>query len=169
MNEYTKQALDFLEKTNATCKIEFGGCAVNYDWKEKDCRNFYNVTLSTTRGTMNFVFWDSIYNTELSKMTVEEYAKKRFKREYCYLTGSDKARARNELKEKKVSAIPTAYDVLTCLQRYDPGTFEEFCSEFGYDEDSKTADKIYIAVIREYKQLERIFTPEQMKELQEIN
>ena len=169
MTEYTKQALDFLEKANATCNIEFGGCTINPDWKEKEYRNFYNVVLSSSRGSMQFVFWDSIHNTEISKMTLAEYAKKRFKCQYEFLTYTDKAKASKELKEKKAAAIPTAYDVLACMTKYDPGTFEEFCSEFGYDEDSKTADRIYIAVIKEYKQLERIFTAEQMEELQEIN
>ena len=64
---------------------------------------------------------------------------------------------------------PTEYDILACLTKYDPGTFEEFCSDYGYDEDSRTAEKIYIAVVREYKQLERIFTTEQLEELAEIN
>ena len=169
MTEYTKQALDFLQKANATCNIEFGGCTINPDWEEKEYRNFYNVVLSSSRGSMQFVFWDSINNTEISKMTLGEYAKKRFKCQYEYLTHSDKAKVSKELKEKKTAAIPSAYDVLASMTTSDPGTFEEFCSEFGYDEDSKTADRIYIAVIKEYKQLERIFTTEQMEELQEIN
>lgn len=166
--EYTKQALDFLEKTNATCEIEFEGCTRNLDWKDKEKRNFYNVILTTPRGSMNLTFWDSIYNTEISKMTIEKYAKKRFGCKYPYLLHSDKVKARRELKEKQAVAFPTAYDILACVTKYDPGTFEDFCSEFGYDEDSKMADKIYTAAMREYKQLERIFTHEQIEELQEI-
>ena len=169
MTDYTKQALEFLEKAKATCNIEFGGCTINPDWKEKEYRNFYNVVLSSSRGSMNFVFWDSINNTEVLKMTLAEYAKKRFKCQYEYLTHTDKAKASKELKEKKAAAVPSAYDILACMTKYDPGTFDEFCSEFGYDEYSKTADKIYIAVIKEYKQLERIFTTEQMEELQGIS
>ena len=85
------------------------------------------------------------------------------------MESTDKAKARKELKEKKAAAKPTEYDILVCLNKHDPGNFEEFCCEFGYDEDSKTADRIYITVIKEYKQLERIFTEEQMEELREIN
>ena len=58
--------------------------------------------------------------------------------------------------------------MLACLEKYDPGTFEDFCSELGYDEDSRTAERIYIAVIKEYKDLTRIFTEKQMEELSEI-
>ena len=169
MTEYTKQALEFLERANATCSIEFGGCTTNPDWEEKERRNFYNITLSTPRGSMSFIFWDSIHNTEISKLTLAEYAKKRFKCQYEFLTYTDKAKASKELKEKQAAAVPTVYEILACMTKYDPGTFDEFCSEFGYDEDSKTADRIYIAVTKEYKQLERLFTPEQMEQLQEIN
>lgn len=47
MNEYTKQATDFLKKANATMNIEFVGPAVNTDWKERERRNLYEITLRT--------------------------------------------------------------------------------------------------------------------------
>ena len=55
MNEYAKQANDFLTKANAICKIEFGGVSRNESWKEKEKRNWYDVTITTPNGTMNFV------------------------------------------------------------------------------------------------------------------
>lgn len=168
-NEYTKRADDFLTRANATCSIRLIGQMINQDWKEKELRNAYDVTIKTPQGEMNLTFWDSAHNTEIYNMTLSEYAKKRFKCQYEYLTYSYKNKASRELKIKKSEAVPTTYDILACLQKYDVGTFEEFCSEFGYDEDSKTADKIYIAVIKEYKQLERIFTTQQIDELREIN
>lgn len=73
------------------------------------------------------------------------------------------------LKAQKERAKPTAYDVLACMTKHDPGTFDDFCSDFGYDEDSRTAERIYFAVQKEYTQLCRLFTAEQMEELQEIN
>ena len=81
---------------------------------------------------------------------------------------SEKVKAKNDLTRLKAEAVPNEYDVLSCLEKYEPGTFEDFCSEFGYDEDSRTAERIYIAVIKEYKDLTRIFTEEQMEELGEI-
>ena len=62
---------------------------------------------------------------------------------------------------------PSLYDVLTCLQKYDVGTFENFCSEFGYDQDSRTAERIYKAVLKEFAGVERLF-PDIIEELQEI-
>ena len=63
---------------------------------------------------------------------------------------------------------PTSYDVLAGLTSYDIGTFEDFCGEFGYDIDSRTAEKTYKAVYKEYKNLCRIFTPEELRLLAEI-
>lgn len=169
MNEYTKQATEFLKKANATIKIEFVGLAVNKDWKEKNKRNLYEITLSTPGGSMVFDFWDSIRNTEIKQMNIEAYAEKRYKRRFDSLSYSEKVQAQKELKEKKAAAQPNAYDVLACMTKYDPGTFENFCSEFGYNEDSRTAERIYFAVQKEYSELARIFTPEQLEEIQEIN
>lgn len=63
---------------------------------------------------------------------------------------------------------PNAYDVLACMTKYNPGTFSNFCSDFGYDEDSRTAEHIYFAVQEEYSNLCRIFTAEQMEALADI-
>jgi hypothetical protein len=64
---------------------------------------------------------------------------------------------------------PRPYDVLACLQKYEVGTFENFCDDFGYDTDSRSAYKIYKAVMKEWKNVELLFTPEQIEELQEIS
>lgn len=62
---------------------------------------------------------------------------------------------------------PTLYDVLTCLQKYDVGDFENFCGDFGYDTDSRTAERTYKAVCKEFAAVERLFS-DIIEELQEI-
>ena len=52
---------------------------------------------------------------------------------------------------------PTMYDVLTCLTKYDPETFENFCDEYGYDQDSRSAERTYKAVVKEWQNVERLF------------
>lgn len=153
MDEYIKQATEFLQKTHAEMKIEYVGLAVNKEWKEKEKRCLYEITLISPRDSMVFDFWDSIRNTEIRTMPFDAY----------------NVQANKELAAKKKAAVPSVYDVLACLQKYDPGTFEDFCSDYGYDEDSRTAERIYFAVQKEYTQLARLFTPEQMEELAEIN
>lgn len=52
---------------------------------------------------------------------------------------------------------PTAYDILACLTKGDPGTFEDFCWGYGYDTDSRKAERIYKAVCKEWRNVERVF------------
>jgi len=45
-----------------------------------------------------------------------------------------------------ITTEPTAADVLSCLcsdARGGESTFEEFCSDFGYDTDSRKAERLY--------------------------
>ena len=64
MNEYIKQAQDFLKSCNATMQISYTGMELNSNWRDKELRNTYFATITTPRGTMKVKFWDSIYNTE---------------------------------------------------------------------------------------------------------
>lgn len=63
---------------------------------------------------------------------------------------------------------PTNYDVLACIQKYDVGSFDDFCGEFGYSSDSISAKKIYKAVCKEFEAVDRLFS-DVMDELQEIS
>jgi hypothetical protein len=54
---------------------------------------------------------------------------------------------------------PDAYSVLAGLTTYDVGSFSDFCGEFGYDIDSRKAYKTYKAVLREWKNVQLLFTP----------
>ena len=69
------------------------------------------------------------------------------------------------------SKEPTMYDVLSCLQKYDCGTFENFCDEYGYDTDSRKAERIYKGCVKEYNAVVRLFgdSGECYDELCEIN
>lgn len=58
---------------------------------------------------------------------------------------------------------PTAYDLLACLQKYDPGTFEEFCNEFG-----ATSRRLYKAVVAEWNKVQALFNENEIEQLQEI-
>ena len=51
----------------------------------------------------------------------------------------------------------SAYDVLACLEWNLPESFEDFCSEFGYDTDSRKAEATFKAVDKQARALNRIF------------
>lgn len=167
-NEYTKQAEKFLQDAHATMKIAFQGRAINTMWKEKQLRNLYAVTITTPRGSYTFDFWDSLHNTEIMQMTNEQYARKHLCRRWEDMNYYEQVKAQKELAKMQKEARPDCYDVLACLTKYDPGTFEDFCAEYGYDEDSRTAERIYIAVQNEFANLKRIFDSEQLEAMQEI-
>ena len=63
---------------------------------------------------------------------------------------------------------PNPYDILCCIEKSDPIDFENFCSEYGYDEDSRKAYSTYEAVVKQWKQVEGMFG-DCLEELQEIN
>ena len=64
---------------------------------------------------------------------------------------------------------PTLYCVLSCLQKYDVGTFEDFCSEFGYNFGSRNTKKVYKAVVKEYDKMCSLFSNDELEVLREIN
>ena len=64
---------------------------------------------------------------------------------------------------------PRAYDFLACMDPFAPvGSFKEFCRNYGYDEDSRRAEKIYRSLKREVDSLWKISTEEQLEELSTI-
>lgn len=169
--DYEKQALDFLEKTGATIDIKFSRNGLHFDG-DKDTRDIYTVTLSRGSRKYTFDFGQSImksqyyqdYNIPERTYTLNggcrtgNYSINDLSR---YQSGGQK------LILKKGEA-PTAYSILSCLTKYDPGTFEDFCSEFGYDTDSKKAEKTYNGVKEEYQNVAMLFTDEEIELLQEI-
>lgn len=63
---------------------------------------------------------------------------------------------------------PTAYDVLACIEKYPVYDFADFCANYGYDEDSRSAFKTYKAVKREWENVNKLFTEDQLELLREI-
>lgn len=68
---------------------------------------------------------------------------------------------------------PKIYDILACVQKWDTGSFEEFCGEFGYNNlplsEYPRIKKTYDAVCREYNAIRRLFPEDEvLRELQDI-
>lgn len=65
---------------------------------------------------------------------------------------------------------PTSQDVLSCLASDAAGyenarSFEEWASEYGYDTDSRKAEKIFRSVKRQAEQLKRLLGDDSYQEL----
>lgn len=66
--------------------------------------------------------------------------------------------------------IVNPYDALACISSdaHMPDTFEEFCGDFGYEEDSHKAHKTWKQCEAFAKKLCRFFDDEELKALAEI-
>ena len=171
MNEYVKQAKDFLASCNATMEIKCVGLE-KPNWDNQPHRT-YDCTIKTPRGEMMVHFYDSTANTELWIMDDKEYFEKKFRRYHDGLTYQEKIRWLKDFKVKRAEAIPTEYDILSCLTKYDVGSMDDFFTEFGYEikctQDMTNFINTYNAVVKEYNDVRRCFTEEQIEALCEIN
>jgi hypothetical protein len=172
---YEKQATDFLEKTGCTMEIKFKENR-RYFPDDKEARDVYDIQITRGNRMWVFEFGNSIADSEF----VAVYGRSRYK-----IPSGIRTRTLDEIKRyvrmnlqsdfgtSRADKIimpkpPTSYDVLACLTKYDVGTLEDFCYEFGYDSDSKTADRVYAAVKEEWLNVCRIWNDSEIEELAEI-
>jgi hypothetical protein len=146
--DYEKQALDVLERCNATFEVKLAG---------KKPPPFDDESYAKMRAH------DGLKDTD----------------QHCRITIRRPGRAGGPVRswtfdfwrsisDARSGKLPTAYDVLACIAKSEPGTFENFCGDFGYSTDSIKATKIYRAVCRQYKAYCRIFDADQRAWLEEI-
>lgn len=170
MKNYQEQANDFLHKTNTSIVVEFMKSGPHFDG-DKETRDIYNVTISRGSRSFKFTFGQSIYHSGAyvghKHLCTKHYGKYIFTAKEAEKIPSY-IKIQNEIKKNPNFSEPTNYDILACLQKYDVGSFEDFCSEFGYDEDSRKAEKTYNAVCKEYEAVDRLFGDiiEQLQEIQ---
>lgn len=175
MSEYTEQAEKFLQSCNASIEVTFLYTAPYFD-EDTEARDMYQFIIKTPKGAYVGKFGDSLRNTQrrkfadecrnpISRLTISD---ERFAKSLGFRVIYNKRVDSKELLAAR-NYKPNAYDILACITKYNPDTFANFCSEFGYDTDSKKAEKIYFAVQTEWNGVRSIFTEEQLTELRDIN
>ena len=168
VSTYEQQANDFLTKTGTTLKVDFLRNDF-YFHKDTEKRDIYKCTLIRGERTYSFEFGQSVMESQYYQdNTIKErsYTMNGKPRTGNYILSSIPPNQRDYSLVK--GKVPNDYDILACIEKNNPGTFEEFCSEFGYDEDSRSAEKTFIAVRDQFLNIERLFTHEEMDELREI-
>lgn len=157
ITDYEKQAEDFLKSCNATLTTEKLGTFPYFD-DEETPRDVYLITIVREgKDPWKFRFGQSLRHSQSG--WEKEYQKLQQMGEPLYKI----------LKAKKGWVqSPSAYTVLASIEKYDVGTFEDFCSNFGYDMDSRKAEKTYFAVQKEASECQRVFG-DVIEQLQEIN
>ena len=105
-------------------------------------------------------------------MTVAEYLRKYYRLVDVGQIDVRYRKALAELKRERENAIPTEYDILACLTKYDVGSMDDFMHEFGYEikctKDMTNFINTYNAVVKEYNDVRRCFTEEQIEAMAEI-
>lgn len=76
----------------------------------------------------------------------------------------------NSLNDMQSGKAPSAYDVLACISSdyYTPETLADFCSEYGYDEDSRKAEQTFKASDKHARKLRAFFSKAEAEALSEI-
>lgn len=141
---------------------------------DKDFRDVYTLTLQKDNKEYTFEFEQSLQNSD--HWEIRDSKDRNINMMFNYFVTEDRVKGEIKRIQKldKLKAVfvkgkqPTLYDVLTCLQKYDVGTFENFCDDYGYDNDSRTAEKTYKAVVKEFQAMERLFNSEELEVLQMI-
>ena len=179
MSEYLKQAEDFLSKTNSTLEIKFLKTGKHFQ-NDKEKRDIYEFTLTRGKRTYKGTFGNSFSDSGIKLngrvvMTTEAAIDKKLLNANNTFSLFSLTRFGFELgytvlnRELELPKMPNAYHILSCLTKYDVGSFEDFCSEFGYDVDSRSAEKTYKAVVKEYEGLSMLYSDEELEEMSEIS
>ena len=123
---------------------------------EKQAQDFLAST--GTELSIEYVDFKPYFPGDKEKRAVFEFTLRRGETEYKGTFGQSIAAG---------DAMPTPYDILACLDYWE-GDFSDFCSEYGYSDDSIRALAIYDAVIRQSEGLRELFTFDELEKLGEI-
>lgn len=167
---YEQAANDFLIRHEIEFKIEFVRYgSMNWD-KKGEKRDIYKAVFSRKDSRHYFVvpeYGQSIVNSgewlidDKNPELQNVFGKKEDALRYARSTRSKVIKNPNK-------KIPSAYCILTAIIKSDPGSFENFCDEFGYNNDSISAMKTWQAVSEEWNNVESFFSRTEIEELQEI-
>lgn len=173
---YEKQAIDFLESTGTSLSIVEAVPQKNPLWCKEGEKHgaHYSVTLKNKRHSYTFDFWDSIHNKEFKeKFLFGSIAEKynilrdlRIERGRWNLYVSDYGTQRKD--EILQFLKPSAYDIIACIGILYDDTFEDFCSSYGYETDSRKALKTWHACLEQDRHIRKLFSSEEIEILSKI-
>jgi hypothetical protein len=171
MNEYDKQAQDFATKYKVSMTAEYLG---HFPRLGEYAVAQFRITLHR-EGKKDYTFeysdslqdsWKYFDENGRKQTTKTQGLPPKLRQADRPTKGGEQPKGRYTL--YPVIPKPSLYDVLTCVTKSDPGTFEDFCSEYGYDTDSRKALEVYFAVQKDWLACNNMFH-DCLDELQEIN
>ena len=170
MSEYTDQADNFAKKNGVTLATEYLGTHPRLG--KTPVANF-KCTLARNGKSFEFTFSMSINDSWLWQDTgpngpVQKGLPPRMYDKYYPTVAKKQMVGHYSLWPNPKPKPPTMYDVLASLTKYDPGTFPDFCSEYGYDDQPLSeypkVMETWQAVVNEYINVRRLFPEEEVQE-----
>lgn len=191
-DKYNKQAEEFIAKTGIKIDIELADPQTCPIWSDTKCsikdpyifrldkceaklpHNHglkYEATITNKNNrTMTFDYWSSIYDTYSNVVkALHSYG-------FTFISAEEMVNYEGFSRAYSTTPYsraikPSAYDILACVAadvNIHDFTFDEWCSDFGYSNDSIKAKSIYDRCCDESRELARIFSHEELLLLQEI-
>lgn len=183
MNEYEAKAREFCEKTGTVITWEYESFRKHFP-DDKDKRDVWTFTIERNGRSYSGTLGNSLHDFMESCLQAKGGP-------VAFLSEKDKSELRanwhrpktvwqeetiNRLQSNpsKTPKQPSAYSLLAGLQKWEVGSFDNFCAEFGYNDrplaDYPKVTGIYQAVCEEYAAVLRLWPePEVRAELEEIN
>lgn len=181
MDEYEKQAADFIGKTGIKIEKVYAGHGRHFE-DDDQVRAIFEITVSRGGNSFSFAFGQSIMDSYQIKSDLSAVCKngrpRPLQQSDLSLKGFTEAtRSGDGLMQPGVQLLPAKtppsdYSILSCLSSESncPGTFEDdFCQNYGYDPDSRKAEKVYFACQKQFKKIIGLFTEKELEDLQEIS
>lgn len=158
-SEYEIESDKLLKEMGVTIDIDFLYTGLHFQ-DDKEIRDIYNITFKglhdnkIVRKAFTIKYGNSTHDSNYTNIV---------------LNNNDREISQNLKFKTYKSKVPSAYDILTCIQKYpiEP-VLEDFCNEFGYNDDSIKAKATWEACLREYRDVSRFFTSEELEQLQEV-
>ncbi|HTJ52562.1 MAG TPA: hypothetical protein VL443_24045 [Cyclobacteriaceae bacterium] len=157
---YEQQAIDFMQACGITFEARFVSFGPYFEG-EKESRDKYAIVFKKPEQrnkSLSLTFGQSTAHSYRIQLKDLQHSKR-----------VNDIRSWSTFVDNPNGQKPTAYDVLCCIVKSDPGNFEEFCSEYGYDEDSRKAYSTWQLCVEQWHDVKHFFTQSEIEQLQEIN
>lgn len=126
---------------------------------------------TNTEFTIEYQCTRPYFSGDKKKRAVYRFCLKNPKGEYCSTFGESLANSKK--RGTRQFKKPSAYDILACLEKSPPGTFENFLSDMGYNDqplsEYPNVLKVWKACVEQYRGISQLFTDEEMEALREIS
>lgn len=158
-SSYDRKAEKLLDSMGVTMETKFLYYGPHSD-ENNDNRDIYRITFKRK------------VNGNVRELTIPKYGQSIINsgnQIYKVLNWKDYPSSFNEQYYSLEGVAPTEYCVLAGITKYEPSAiYEDFADEFGYDRDSRKGFEVHQGVLKEWREVSRFFTNEELEQLQEV-